>query len=1551
VPPIKYLEAGAKLFNNGQYPLAAKYLAAAQMYRDQLTESEQTVLDAYLSESTKPREGKPQEGTGASAPETATETAAAPPSGSGAGAAEGSPGSSPVSPAAAVSDIPPAVASAPSPVEMPPAETLSPPPTAAGAQVPTPAQMMASNAADQTPGTSAGRVETTDTKQKARWMLQAAREQIRQGNYDEAGKLVEQVRGLNVHWGLFDDTPAKVTADLEKARPKAKIASVPNQPRDRKTAKAKLKDARVALANNQFEAAEAIALEVKAWNLNYGWIEDNPDKVAAAARALRRRDQLRHRGPKEQPSQGIYDLLVQESRQLMAMGQWDQAEAKARQAQRMNVVPSLTADRAETVLHDLAMLKARQASPAAPADGATALAAAPAGAEAPPAGPVPASVAVEREANELLARGDTVGATARFTEADRLRAQEQRAPGTAPIDPADPVATVAMAAPAPSEDPSVQKVEGANTRPLEPLPAPSQAPAAAVDPAALPAAADPAPAPPPAPALAPGPAPAPTPAPAPAPAPVPVAAPQPTVAPVPPAARGEQLLAEARTLYAGGNYAGARQMVMEAKASQTGVEAQADELLAQVALAEQGGALSLYESALDAVRKGDHARARALLSEVAANGAGLDEGTMQKVQDLLMKLPREMSGRASTVGIPGPITQPITDVQALAAQKLNAEVGTKLAEGRRLQETDPDKAIALYEDVLKAIKASDIPETVARTMARRMEVAIELAKKDKIAFDAKMKDKTERAELEKKRLRILEASNAKMARMKELMDKAQAAYQRGDLAEAEALAKRAQEIDPNEVAPVILAFKARTERHYKTEMENKAGKEEGALIAFHDIDKSAIADPEVQLKGIKFPHNFKDLTRERLRMNAMLEPKKAPQTLAIEAKLNDPVSLNMDKQPLAEAIDFLRNYTGMNIVLDPKALNDENITSATPVTLAANNIRLKTALKLLLSPLGLTYKIEDEVLLVTSPQASLSSTISRPYYVGDLVLPMQRPTGPTSGLRPPTNPQIPPSANLNQIPTQALSMPNGVASLSNPGTTNSGNGPGAVIGDRPQVDLTPLISLITATIAPGTWRVNDPAGGDNTAAYGMGGGFGGADGGGLDTAQPIGSITPFYLSISLIIRHTAEIHDQVADLLRQLRRLQDLQVSIEVRFITLSDNFYETIGVDFDFQINSKTVGRHTTFAVPNPAVALFPTTSTTGITSTTGTTGVGGTGGTTGVGGTGGTTGGTTGGAGGTLGGGTGSVGGIGGGGNLGGSLGGGTTGGGGGGGGGTVTPVYIVNDQRDVSLGANTPIVVGTNQGGLNNFSSNLALPFIQNGNGTSASLIAAPNAVAGTGATFGVAFLSDLEVFLFITAAQGDQRSNILQAPKVTTFNGASATVFNTQTIYYISELIPIVGPGSVAFLPVPAPFPNGVTLNVTPVVSADRRYVRMTLSPFFTAIQSFDQISVPAAVGGSGLGGGAASVNATIQLPQFTITSVNTTVTVPDGGTVLLGGVKRLQETRNEFGVPVLSKAPLLNRLFRNIGIGRQTSSLMLMVTPRIIILEEEEDRLGIPTIAL
>jgi hypothetical protein len=69
--------------------------------------------------------------------------------------------------------------------------------------------------------------------------------------------------------------------------------------------------------------------------------------------------------------------------------------------------------------------------------------------------------------------------------------------------------------------------------------------------------------------------------------------------------------------------------------------------------------------------------------------------------------------------------------------------------------------------------------------------------------------------------------------------------------------------------------------------------------------------------------------------------------------------------------------------------------------------------------------------------------------------------------------------------------------------------------------------------------------------------------------------------------------------------------------------------------------------------------------------------------------------------------------------------------------------------------------------------------------------------------------------------------------------------------------------------------------------------------------------------------------TVQLPTFSFFSINTTVTVPDRGSVYLGGVNRAAEGRNEFGTPLLPFRPL-----RNVGIGREMSASGMWVTATI-----------------
>jgi len=69
----------------------------------------------------------------------------------------------------------------------------------------------------------------------------------------------------------------------------------------------------------------------------------------------------------------------------------------------------------------------------------------------------------------------------------------------------------------------------------------------------------------------------------------------------------------------------------------------------------------------------------------------------------------------------------------------------------------------------------------------------------------------------------------------------------------------------------------------------------------------------------------------------------------------------------------------------------------------------------------------------------------------------------------------------------------------------------------------------------------------------------------------------------------------------------------------------------------------------------------------------------------------------------------------------------------------------------------------------------------------------------------------------------------------------------------------GQSSIAFVPDIGSIPTGETLTVTPAVSADRRYVRLTVDAFFNGLLGFTTINIPGAVsggfgGGGGVGGG-------------------------------------------------------------------------------------------------
>jgi type II secretory pathway component GspD/PulD (secretin) len=228
---------------------------------------------------------------------------------------------------------------------------------------------------------------------------------------------------------------------------------------------------------------------------------------------------------------------------------------------------------------------------------------------------------------------------------------------------------------------------------------------------------------------------------------------------------------------------------------------------------------------------------------------------------------------------------------------------------------------------------------------------------------------------------------------------------------------------------------------------------------------------------------------------------------------------------------------------------------------------------------------------------------------------------------------------------------------------------------------------------------------------------------------------------------------------------------------------------------------------------------------------------------------------------------------------------------------------------------------------------------------------------GLGLGLAFLNDIQVFMFLEAAQGDRRVNIMQAPKITMFNGQSSTVSVSELAFFTLGLQVFNVGGQVIYVPQNTGVPigsgadpttgqPGVSVTIQGIVSADRKYVRVQGTVSLTALTSatvplFPVTAFITPVFEGGSQGQPIPFTQFFQQPSFTTISVQTTVQVPDGGTVVLGGLKTLAEGRNEFGPPVLSNLPYINRLFRNSGIGRETKHVMLMVTPRIIINSEEE----------
>ncbi|HWB13230.1 MAG TPA: hypothetical protein VG826_28650 [Pirellulales bacterium] len=204
----------------------------------------------------------------------------------------------------------------------------------------------------------------------------------------------------------------------------------------------------------------------------------------------------------------------------------------------------------------------------------------------------------------------------------------------------------------------------------------------------------------------------------------------------------------------------------------------------------------------------------------------------------------------------------------------------------------------------------------------------------------------------------------------------------------------------------------------------------------------------------------------------------APRAVASEARIEQALAKKCEaefrEEALVKAIDTLAAQGPIQVWLDNKALSDAGVGTDAPVTRSIHGLTLRTAFKLLLGELDLTYVIRNEVFIVTSKTEAENLLVTKVYPVFDLV---------AAG------------------PGDSRGEPRLGFRLVGVSPVNAGQSAG--------LDFTSLTSDITANIAPTTW---DSVGGP-------------------------GSIQPFVNSGAVVISQTTEVHEQIADHLKALREV------------------------------------------------------------------------------------------------------------------------------------------------------------------------------------------------------------------------------------------------------------------------------------------------------------------------------------------------------------------------------------------------------------------------------
>ena len=239
-------------------------------------------------------------------------------------------------------------------------------------------------------------------------------------------------------------------------------------------------------------------------------------------------------------------------------------------------------------------------------------------------------------------------------------------------------------------------------------------------------------------------------------------------------------------------------------------------------------------------------------------------------------------------------------------------------------------------------------------------------------------------------------------------------------------------------------------------------------------------------------------------------PPEGPFPKVIEDALNTIISFEFLDTPLRDIVIFIREKTDINMIVDSEAGN-------VPVTLKLKDVPLKTALKYIL-PKGCEYVVEGDIIHFYKQKMEM-----RVYDVRDTLINLDD--------------KEPLKFDITAAATSQMGLSKGAETVKTKDASER---------------VLDLIELIVTTVEPSSWS-------NRTSVIGAS-----ATGGQRSiniSGQGEGSIIArMGQPGDLVVVNSKYVHKQIEDLLASLRSSQNLQVSIEARFIVVTDKFLEEIG-------------------------------------------------------------------------------------------------------------------------------------------------------------------------------------------------------------------------------------------------------------------------------------------------------------------------------------------------------------------------------------------------------